>query len=217
MPCTWWYISGCPCPEQCNKRKTTGIAKKLTFSGRSPEEAISKCATHLVQSGLHNKSKREATELASAAPMLSYEEDTDDEAVPLQQGEAHDTKTLSSDSEEFDEPQPLPMRKKQRLAIGAPPAASRRSPDPLVAELSATILHEMRGSSSSGIPFQLASTDQRGHHALLRAARRDIQDSEAAAKKAHDIAVSAMNGFAEVQHKLNKAWKALSWLENDAE
>ena len=81
MP-VWYYIDGCPLPEECCRRQTTDKKKKLTFCGPTVRAARTKCCNHLVGSDLHNKKRSKAWEIAEAQEIKTYEEETDDDAPP---------------------------------------------------------------------------------------------------------------------------------------
>ena len=130
MPTTWYYISGCPLPEECNAHKTvTSKKKSLTFSGLTIEDAVEKCAQHLMQSSLHKLSKAQAFDIAQNQAINEHEEE---------------------DKEE--EEHPMPVAKARRLALE--PAEES---DPLVADIGNRVAELVRadfnsshGSSSSG-------------------------------------------------------------------
>ena len=78
MPTTWFFIKGCPFVDECNALKTCPGTKKLTWSGRTEQEAVDKCAHHLMHSQLHRKKKRDAYE-AAWNHVDFYEASTEDE------------------------------------------------------------------------------------------------------------------------------------------
>ena len=132
MPTTWYYISGCPLPEECNAHKTvTSKKKSLTFSGLTIEDAVEKCAQHLMQSSLHKLSKAQAFDIAQNHAINEHEEE---------------------DKEEEEE-DPMPVAKARRLALE--PAEES---DPLVADIGNRVaalvkadFSSSHGSSSSGL------------------------------------------------------------------
>ena len=79
MPTTWYYIKGCPFPDECNKYKTTSKKKQLTFSGLTREDAVEKCAEHLRLSELHRITRSMAVEIAQEQDMYALEEPTTEE------------------------------------------------------------------------------------------------------------------------------------------
>ena len=83
MPTVWFFIKGCPFPEECAVHKTNGVKKCLSWCGRTEQEAVDKCAGHLMHSVLHKKRKQVAYDAAWAAKMNDYEDKTDEEDRPI--------------------------------------------------------------------------------------------------------------------------------------
>ena len=118
-------IKGCPFPHECNALKTSPSTKKLTWTGRTEQEAVDKCVHHLVHSALHKKPKRVAIEAAWDAGVQSYEDDTDEEG-----------------HEEVAEGAPAtPPRppKRARMAIADDDGDHADAGDPLVEELATRV------------------------------------------------------------------------------
>ena len=189
MPTAWFYIKGCPFPDECNALKTSSTAKRLKWTGKTGQEAVDKCAHHLMQSQLHRKTKKDAYQAAWDG-LESYEDNTEDEA----------------DVGDATPPQPT---KRSRMAI-ADEALSHGdddSADPLVTQIAMQVekqverLRERRQQSSSST--LLVRTDER--RAVLHAAVQNIADAEAACRKAQGFAQSAAQAFGEVASKLNRA------------
>ena len=112
MPKTWYYIKGCPCPEECSRLKTAGAKRKvLTFNGLCQEDAVENCAQHLMNSQLHNKGRKWAFDMAWEQTLHEYEEPTDDEAEAG--GE--------EDPEEAIVPRPPKCRRLTPVKLEAPP------------------------------------------------------------------------------------------------
>ena len=192
MPTTWFFIDGCPFPDECNALKTSSAAKRLKWTGRTGQEAVDKCAHHLMQSQLHNKTKRDAYEAAWNG-LQSYEDNTEDEDDAVAEGDATP-------------PRPT---KRSRMAIAD---GDDDSADPLVTQIAMQVekqverLRERREQSSSST--LLVRTDER--RAVLHAAVQNIADAEAACRKAQGFAQSAAKAFGEVASKLNRARLTLS-------
>ena len=189
MPTTWFFVDGCPFPDECNALKTRTTAKRLKWTGKTGQDAVDKCAHHLMQSQLHRKTKKDAYEAAWDG-LQSYEDNTEDEA------------------DEGDATPPRPT-KRSRTAI-ADEALSHGdddSADPLVTQIAMQVekqverLRERREQSSSST--LLVRTDER--RAVLHAAVQNIADAEAACRKAQGFAQSAAKAFGEVASKLNRA------------
>ena len=196
MPIEWRYIDGCPFAAECSSKLTRKKAKKLSFSGRTPEEAQEKCANHLMLSSLHLKSKRVAWETARAQEINVFEQDTDDD-------EPDDVKV-----EECEDPR---MPKRPRLAGGGDDEDAAAS-DPLVAELSSQVsklvgknLAAASSAAASSAPTRKATVPWRS----LRAIKETVSDAEQAARKAQDIAMKAAQAFGEVAAKLNRDYHIL--------
>ena len=193
MPTTWFYIKGCPFKDECNANKTKPCTKVLTWSGKSEQEAVDKCAHHLINSALHKKKKAVAYDAAWAARMDSWETDTDEE----------------QQDEEFRDGVQTPPRptKKARMALadGAPADTS----DPLVHELAERVerLVEQRGRPSSSTVFVQAHSVQ--HVQSVQTAKRLIADAEEGCRKAQGFALSAATAFGDVALKLHHAWQTL--------
>ena len=209
MPTVWFFIKGCPFPEECAVHKTNGVKKCLSWCGRTEQEAVDKCAGHLMNSVLHKKRKQVAYDAAWAAKMEDYEDDTDAEEgdEPLKdEGGAPGTPPRPS--------------KRARMAIdnggggNRPPfefdgdAAPR---DPLVEELAARVerLVEARGRPSSSSSVQIVQAHSVHHVQTVRDAKEKISDAEAACRKAQSFALSAAQAFGDVASKLNRAWQTL--------
>lgn len=198
MPTTWFYIKGCPFGDECNAQKTSPCTKKcLTWSGKTEQEAVDKCAHHLMLSALHKKTKSVAYDAAWAAQMESYEDETDEENGPPFQFNAGQQAPATP---------PRPS-KRARMAIADGDHADR--PDPLVAELAARVerLVEQRGRPSSATVVVQAHSVH--HVQTVRAAKDLIQDAESACRKAQTFAMSAATAFGDVASKLQRAWQTL--------
>ena len=159
----------------------SGKKKSLTFSGLTMEDAVEKCAQHMIQSSLHKRSRTEAYDIAWSQNMSEHDEPTEDEM-------------------EDSQVRPIPVAKARRLALGT----AETDPDPLVADIStrvAALVHSdisSRGSRSSSSGLQ-----------TRRDAKRNIADAEEAARKAQSIAISAAQAFGDVAAKLNRAHNML--------
>jgi hypothetical protein len=182
MPTTWYYISGCPLLEECNAHKVSGKKKSLTFSALTMEDAVEKCAQHMIQSSLHKRSRSEAYDIAWSQNMSEHDEPTEDEM-------------------EDSQVKPIPVAKARRLAALE---TTETDPDPLVTDISIRVAAlvnsdiSSRGSRSSSSGLQ-----------TRRDAKRNIADAEEAARKAQSIAISAAQAFGEVAAKLNRAHNML--------
>ena len=190
MPTTWFFIDGCPFPDECNALKTSSAAKRLKWTGKTEQDAVDKCAHHLMQSQLHNKTKRDAYEAAWNG-LQSYEDTTEDEDDAVAEGVATP-------------PRPT---KRSRMPI-ADGDDDKDDDDPLVAQIAMQIdrqvqrLVERREQSSSSTVLAVRTDERR---AVLHAAVQNIADAEAACRKAQGFAQSASTAFGEVASKLNRA------------
>ena len=134
MPTTWYYISGCPLLEECNANAKSGKKKSLTFSALTVDDAVEKCAQHMIQSSLHNRSRSEAYDIAWSQNMNEHEEPTEDEME-----------------------EPVPVTKARRLAALE---TTETDPDPLVSDISVRVAAlvnsdiSSRGSRSSSSGLQ---------------------------------------------------------------
>ena len=201
MPTTWFYIKGCPFEDECSAQKTSPLTKKvLTWSGKTEQEAVDKCAHHLMNSTLHKKPKRVAYDAAWNATMSSYEDDTDEE-----EGQ----EAFAAEAAPGTPPRPT---KRARMAIADGDHADNRS-DPLVAELATRVerLVEQRErggrASSSGVVVQTHYSVNHGQ--TVREAKENIADAEEACRKAQGFALSAAKAFGDGAAKLNRTWQKL--------
>ena len=192
MPTTWYYISGCPFPAECTRYKTTASKKKsLVFSGLTKEDAVEKCANHLMLSSLHKKGSSEAYRVACEQEMYEHDEPTDEE----------------------DQAEERPW-KSRRLALDLPapqtpptPPREAAEPDPLVTDISTRVAALVEdqlntrasASSSSGSP-------------TIREAMMFIADAEEGVRKAQKIALSAAQAFGEVSSKLKESYHMLAFI-----
>jgi hypothetical protein len=191
MPTTWFFIKGCPFPDECNALKTGPGTKMLKWHGRTEQEAVDKCAHHLIHSRLHNMMKRDAVEAAWNV-VQSYEDDTDEEVAEGAPAT----------------PPRVPIGanpKRPRTAIADDDGDNADADDPLVTELAMQVerqverLVERREQSSSSTVLV------REHRSVLLEAKQSIADAEAACRKAQGFAQSAAKAFGEVASKLNRA------------
>ena len=201
MPTTWFYIKGCPCKAECNANKTSpSTTKVLRWCGKTEQEAVDKCAHHLINSALHKKKKSVAYELAWAAKVDSWEGDTDED-------EGEEETFVEGGGAPQTPPRPS-KRTRMALSDGAP-ADTRDPHDPLVDELATRVerLVEQRGRPSSSTVFVQAHSVQ--HVQSAKEAKSLIADAEEACRKAQGFALSAATAFGDVASKLHKAWLQL--------
>jgi len=181
MPTTWFYIKGCPFPDECNALRTSASTKKLVWHGKTDEEAVAKCAHHLMHSQLHRKKKRDAYEAAWDGVQF-FEASTEDEE------EGHDEVGEGAPATP-----PRPTKRCRSIEIADGDGDNADADDPLATQLARQVEH---------LADQL---EQSYSSTLLVPEALSIADAEAACLKAQSLAQSVAKGFGQVASKLNRA------------
>ena len=205
MP-VWHYIQGCPFPAECGRKKTTPVAKNMTFSGLTKEAAVEKCVHHLMSSSLHQMRKADAIEAAENMEMQTFEEDTDDESARNSDALAQRPRSPPVDRlrqpRKLPPPAPQPAEPRQKRGRVLPLDDAELQEDPLVRDISDQV--------SQLVAKNLSSSSFDSGSDAKREARKCIADAEDAALKAQAIAQSAAQAFADVANKLNRAWHSMA-------
>lgn len=207
MPTTWYYISGCPFPAECTRYKTTASKKKsLVFSGLTKEDAVEKCANHLMLSSLHKKGSSEAYRVACEQEMYEHDEPTDEE----DQAEERPWKSRRLDPSPSSSSRGGPRTGRPRTGRPRSPFTPPREaaePDPLVTDISTRVAALVEDQLSTR-----ASASSSSGSPTIREAMMFIADAEEGVRKAQKIALSAAQAFGEVSSKLKESYHKLAFI-----